>query len=390
MIPGNHDQVTLGGLEHALTPLQNAYFLEQDSGSFLPGILIFSHPTKFHDAFFVPHVRDIGIMQSILQSDSATSSSAVFVHADVTGAFMNDLIVSLGGIAPSYFPPHVPIYSGHFHKPHVVEQPRAAPGVAIRYVGSPYETTLAEARQKKALLVLDADKSWECEEEIALHIGRKHWRARNMDEFMQLPMQHAAARGDESTHQTGGCVSQGDKVVASVLKEDLEELRRNATSGANEGKSRVVSAFDQKVKALRSLGASVEIREVQSIANGPMPGTGNMHADDLDWLLTEDMSPLTTWSNFLNEEVERCAIKNSTATVLMEAGSAMLDEMEEKSDSSPDDDLIDKGSRSSTNLSLDTVTVEGFGPFQECISYPLNDRGLVLLRGTNRDGGSTR
>jgi hypothetical protein len=141
---------------------------------------------------------------------------------------------------------------------------------------------------------------------------------------------------------------------------------------------------------MRSLGASVEIREVQSIANGPMAGDGNMHADDLDWLLMEDMSPHTTWSNFLKEEVERGAINNSTATVLMEAGTTMLDEMEEKSDSSPDDDLIDKGSRSSTNLSLNTVTVEGFGPFQESVSYPLNDRGLVLLRGTNRDGGSTR
>jgi hypothetical protein len=66
-----------------------------------------------------------------------------------------------------------------------------------------------------------------------------------------------------------------------------------------------------------------------------------MQTINLDWLLMEDMSPHMTWSTFLKEEVERCAIKNSTATVLMEAGTAMLDEIEEKSDSSPDDDLMD-------------------------------------------------
>ena len=145
-IPGNHDQVTLSGLEHALTPLQNAYRITSiDSPQTnLPGILIFSHPTKIHNALFVPHIRDVGMMQSVLQSKVARSSSAVFVHADVTGASMNDLIVSTHGVAPAYFPPNVPIYSGHFHKPHFVTQPVAAPNVNIRYVGSPYETTLSE------------------------------------------------------------------------------------------------------------------------------------------------------------------------------------------------------------------------------------------------------
>ena len=85
-------------------------------------------------------------MQSILQSKVASSSSAVFVHADVTGAYMNDMIVSTHGVSPKYFPPNVPIYSGHFHKPHFVKKPDVAPGVDIRYVGSPYETTLAEVR----------------------------------------------------------------------------------------------------------------------------------------------------------------------------------------------------------------------------------------------------
>jgi DNA repair exonuclease len=185
MIPGNHDQVSLGGQEHSLTPLQNAYRIPTNKGD-IPGILIFSHPTKFLGALFVPHIREIGIMQSILQSKTSATSCAVFVHADVTGAYMNDLIVSTGGVAPAYFPPSVPIYSGHFHKPHVLTKPEAAPGVSIRYVGSPYETSLAEARQEKALLILDASQNWKCVTEIPINVGRRHFRCTCIEELLDL------------------------------------------------------------------------------------------------------------------------------------------------------------------------------------------------------------
>ncbi len=123
----------MSGLEHALTPLQNAYRIITDEGKNLPGVLIFSHPTKIKNALFVPHIRDIASMQSVLHSKVAASSEAVFVHADVTGAYMNDLIVSTHGVSPSYFPPNTPVYSGHFHKPHFVGKSQVAPKVNIRY-----------------------------------------------------------------------------------------------------------------------------------------------------------------------------------------------------------------------------------------------------------------
>ena len=110
------------------------------------------------NALFVPHIRDVTIMESVLSSKQAKESTALFVHADVTGAYMNDLIVSQGGVPPSCFPPHVPIYSGHFHKPHIVKRG----DVCIEYIGSPYETSLAEAQQEKSLLVLDAFQDWKC------------------------------------------------------------------------------------------------------------------------------------------------------------------------------------------------------------------------------------
>jgi DNA repair exonuclease SbcCD nuclease subunit len=386
MIPGNHDQVSLGGLEHALTPLQNAFRVPTDNGD-VPGILIFTHPTKFRGALFVPHIRDIAEMQSILQSQSSASSSAVFVHADVTGASMNDLITSTHGVAPEYFPPSIPIYSGHFHKPHVVERPDAAPGVSIRYVGSPYETTLAEANQVKALLVLSSNQNWKCVQEIPIQIGKRHWRCKNIEELVELQTMTDANMND-SIPGPLRLVKAGDRVVVSVYQEDLEELRREARGGSR------VSTFDAKVKELRAIGASVEIRELKYT-----PGLSHVYAgnddtnsehykDDLDWLLVEDMSPFTTWSSYLASEVKREAMKDATAEILLKAGNDILDELGLVNDSGDEDSQ--PTTAVTTNLVLDNITVEGFGPFRDSITYPLKDRGLVLLRGSNRDGGSDR
>ncbi len=49
------------------------------------------------------------------------------------GAFMNDAYQAHDGVLPSLFPPGLPVYTGHYHKPHTVE------GTSIRYLGSPYQ-----------------------------------------------------------------------------------------------------------------------------------------------------------------------------------------------------------------------------------------------------------
>jgi len=409
MIPGNHDQVTLNGIEHALTPLQNAYRINihEHSNSLsdttttttpnntIPGILLFSQPTKFNNALFVPHIRDIAAMQSILQSPKASTSQAIFIHADVTGAYMNDLIMSTGGIAPSYFPPNTPIYSGHFHKPHVVEQPLSAPGVCIRYVGSPYETSLAEAGQDKALLVLDSDCGWSCVERIPLYIGRKHWKAGCIEDLLDLETNANMNVNDSITGSSvQNLVSSGDRVVVSVDQEEVEIVRDRAREDGE------ICQFDAKVKDLRSIGVSVEIRDAKS---GPITRMGstthfltddsNVNSDiksDLDWLLVEDMSPQTTWSNFLQNEVERTAISNITASKLLDAGNDILAGIEcgtydSVSDGKIGTDVV-AGEKNSVLLSLDEITIQGFGPFKNSVSYPLKDRGIVLVKGLNQDG----
>lgn len=113
MIPGNHDQVTLGGTIHALEPVMYAFGQEQ--------ALLISEPTICLGALWIPYRRDPSLMKSILNSAATNPDiNIIFCHADVKGAFMNDGMKCKEGIELSNFPSHIPIFSGHFHKPHTV------------------------------------------------------------------------------------------------------------------------------------------------------------------------------------------------------------------------------------------------------------------------------
>ena len=46
---------------------------------------------------------------------------------------MNESFQAKEGLPPDLFPEGVPIYTGHYHKPHVVENTN------IHYIGSPYQ-----------------------------------------------------------------------------------------------------------------------------------------------------------------------------------------------------------------------------------------------------------
>ena len=56
------------------------------------------------------------------------------------GAKMNAAYQARDGLSPEFFPDQVPIFSGHYHIPHVVS------GSNIRYVGSPYQGEASFAR----------------------------------------------------------------------------------------------------------------------------------------------------------------------------------------------------------------------------------------------------
>lgn len=148
---------------HALEPLLYAFKPEQ--------ILMIHEPAVCLGALWVPYRRDSNVMRAVLQQGADTPGvSMIFCHADVRGAYMNDNMRSKEGLDIEAFPKDIPIYSGHFHKPHTVPTvvtpaPAASccltiplhcffsqitkGGSTLRYVGSPYQTSLSEAGQDK-------------------------------------------------------------------------------------------------------------------------------------------------------------------------------------------------------------------------------------------------
>ena len=50
---------------------------------------------------------------------------------------MNETFQAREGFPPELFPEQVPVYMGHYHKPHRVK------GTSIEYIGSPYQGELS-------------------------------------------------------------------------------------------------------------------------------------------------------------------------------------------------------------------------------------------------------
>lgn len=73
MLVGNHDQVSIGGLDHALPPLAAACH----------SMVLIDKPTLFMNALWLPYRRDTLELQAALQQ--AGPVEAVFAHADVVG-----------------------------------------------------------------------------------------------------------------------------------------------------------------------------------------------------------------------------------------------------------------------------------------------------------------
>jgi DNA repair exonuclease SbcCD ATPase subunit/DNA repair exonuclease SbcCD nuclease subunit len=405
MIPGNHDQIDWRGVEHALTPLNNAYRIhdvvssaverttatevgdkqqEQQQQYSHAGPLILSHPTKFLDAFFIPHIRDKSMMKSILSSEAVTQSSALFVHADVKGASMNDLIKSQHGLSTTFFPNEKHIYSGHFHKPHVVTTNKEGSASKIRYVGSPYQISSSEEGQSKSLLVVDSQQGWECIEEIPLDIGPRFHRVTSVDEFLR--MSEVNDEEDNSVHNSSK-VRAGDKIIVAVPQQEIDVL--NERDGNDAADDSTVAAletnpFNARVKACRKAGISVEIRDSQA-ATTTLRTDENHNDFDVD---LEELSPSATLATYLENEVTSGNIGEDTAKELVEKGEAILRELNDMAmkSTAPMNDAP-KTIRL-TDIDFESVSIRGFGLFRKESTYPLHKRGVVLIRGRNDDFGS--
>lgn len=203
------------------------------------------------------------------------------------------------------------------------------------------------------LVVLDASQDWKMIKRISLDIGRKHYRATSVEDLLALDS-----------------VGAGDRDTVTMAKDDFEQERRQAEPGS-------VSTIDGKIKSLCNAGAMVEVQELFPQAMGPLVQSNEA---------VEKMTPQNILAAFLSEEVRREAMKNCTAEELLKAGLSLLGELELFEDSNN----VVYPSGNMTDLLLESVSLQGFGSFKDQVTYPLRERGLVLVRGTNKDGGGDR
>jgi DNA repair exonuclease SbcCD nuclease subunit len=387
MIPGNHDQTSWHTNEqHGLRVLQNAYRIK-DGDSTVPGVLILSYPTIFLDALFVPHVRDPATLEAILTAAASSAAgplassshngvvpTTVFCHADVTGSSMNDRTVSRGGISPHAFQRYETVYTGHFHKPHIV--PNTTPNIII-YPGSPYQVSLSEAEQVKFLLVLDrhggaGNKKWTVVESISMNgVGRRHYKPSSVADLERVI----------------GMLAAGDRVVYQPATKDQSKEERDAV--------------EMHAREIRRLGAVMEIRPAApSSSRSSFVNGNNALLSDNDDSKRRPMEPVTAsatslWSMFIDQQVERGLIdKDMSAPGLLTAGWAILEDVEMNNSSNGTSTTaaaaVGTTAVAPTILQLETVSIRGFGPFGESQTYRLSERGLVLLRGVNEDDGADR
>ena len=348
MIPGNHDQAMRGDpspLLHALTPLAKGR----------KGVRVFSRPTLLDNALWVPYGTSAAQLRAACdaatalrrdeskepESDNA-ALDAVFCHADIVGGLMNEGVAATVGLPPDAFPlPPTQVYSGHYHKPHLVPEP-AAKGRSIRYVGSPYQLSMAEAGQEKALLVLDRTDGWSVAEEIPLDLGPRH-------HLIKEPSQ-------VELEQLSTSLRSGDRVL--ILSNDVDEEQL------------ATFASEQRQNAI-----SVELRAPTEMIDGMSDVAASMVKEEGDGLTAGQsqidlMRPRTLFEMYAGG-------KNLTEPMIQ-----MGKDIIESSIGSDYESLIEQ---SQVRLSLEKVIVEGFGSFAKRAEYPLNNRGLLLLRGHRVD-----
>lgn len=155
MIPGNHDYFDASETEHGLTPFKYA-------SSF---ITVIDEPTIIARQLWVPWRRSTSVIEQILSSHKDVD--VIFGHFDIIGFKLSAKHISTEGVSETLFPSDTPVYSGHYHTPQHHNN--------IRYLGSPYQLTLSEAEDKKALLLLDP-KTLRVAEIIPIHIGRRQYK----------------------------------------------------------------------------------------------------------------------------------------------------------------------------------------------------------------------
>ncbi|GMH99124.1 hypothetical protein TrVE_jg1623 [Triparma verrucosa] len=310
MIPGNHDQITLGGSSHSLTFLP----------SIMPHCYVISSPQIFLSALWIPYRRNSSIW-STLPNSILPPLKALFVHADVRGAKMTSTYKSNSTLTMSTFPPSTPVYSGHFHLPHsIVSKDRK-----VTYVGSPYQMSFSEAGDVKRFLVLDEE--FRVVEEVPVgRVGREF--------YIGL--------------EGGREAEEGDIVRLDVLEGEEESVR-------------------EEVREMKERGVDVVVRRIQRKRNeGKDERDYNGDDSDRNPTMMSDSDFAFSFLGSMNY--------NETSPIYHK----VIDTL---------NNVTTATSNSRVDLQMGEIDLKGFASFKDKAEYPLDSRGLVLLKGGGASNG---
>ena len=212
MIPGNHDYFDAAETEHGLTPF--AYASKH--------ITVLDNPTVINRQLWVPWRRSTETISRILNEH--TGVDVIFGHFDIVGFKMSQTQVSTEGVSVTDFPAGIPVYSGHYHTP----QQHGS----IRYLGSPYQLTLSEAEDKKALVVIGQTQVAEL---IPIDIGARQYKW-TPNELLarshELRPNDRVSVADDGQLSIEACVQQlQDKNVRINVKRTLKPVETRISDG---------------------------------------------------------------------------------------------------------------------------------------------------------------
>ncbi|GJD12422.1 hypothetical protein Gasu2_65070 [Galdieria sulphuraria] len=327
MIPGNHDQVSYDGTVHSLLPIMVS--LKH------PAALVIDQPSIFLDALWIPFIREDDLFTKVISSVSPLWSQidAVFCHTDIQGAqwIRNESHSSFNctkGVLPDCFPSHVAVYSGHFHKPQQI------PNTHIRYVGSPYQVSAMESGQQKYLLRLSRSHRWSVQETIPISLGPKHYYY-HFGDILNISSLDFLQPGDRVFLQVNSDIPESQ--IAPIL----EQVRQQKAS--------VFTFLDEPDKE----------NSVSSIESENSPA--------------ELRDPIRILQQY--GDVYKLSLS------VMDVGKEIIQQVL----ASQEHASFDGQQSNSIDLVLDWVHIDGFGSFRDSVTYPLSNRGLVILTGENED-----
>jgi len=300
------------------------YSLEAMAATAPRGLVrVIDTPTIGLGALWLPYRKRqeelVGAIAASVALPSRTIA-VVFCHADVRGAKYNEGNAAVG-ISPNAFP-NVPVYSGHYHLPQKLL--RSGDADAIEYVGSPYQLSFGEANQAKRMLRLSGDSEWKCLGEVPLDIGPQHFVADGVSNL------------EESIQRQGGMQS-GDRLRVTL---SAEEASAPATQAV------LVELCERGMR-------------VESVLRPSTPSSGRITK-------ASTISPRALLQAY-SKRVEM-------SEAAMVAGDNVLTSV------AADKAGVERGS---VHIRFESVSVKGFGPFLNEVTYPLLQRGARLVTGRN-------